>query len=199
MAAVSLLPSPQQTQVTMSRRVPLGNLPNAANSPYRGTAPGTKRPRSHADSQRELAYAQPPPAKKQMLEGDVQGSLRQAQFRKAGYNNPPNGLQKKLEAVVRDGGRQITKAPEKASKTGFDNLESIRQWQRHYKKVFPQVVFYYESIPDDVRAKLSRQVQSLGSVSQSRVSRGGMIESLTVYTARGSFLFQNSHARRYYS
>jgi regulatory subunit for Cdc7p protein kinase len=149
----------------MSRRVPLGNLPNAANSPYRGSAPGTKRARSNADGQRELAYAQPPPAKKQMLEADAQDSLRHGQFRKAGYNNPPTGLQKKLEAVSREGGRQTAKAPEKPSRTGPDNLESIRQWQRHYKKVFPQVVFYYESIPDDMRAKISRQVQSLGSVS----------------------------------
>jgi regulatory subunit for Cdc7p protein kinase len=150
----------------MSRRVPLGNLPNAANSPYRGPTSGAKRPRSHVDGQRELAYAQPPPAKKQMLEADAQDSLRHGQLRKAGYNNPPpTGLQKKLEAVAREGGRQTTKAPEKATRTGPDNLESIRQWQRHYKKVFPQVVFYYESIPDDVRAKISRQVQSLGSVS----------------------------------
>jgi regulatory subunit for Cdc7p protein kinase len=172
MAAVSLLPSPQPTHdIGMSRRVPLGNLPNAANSPFRGTAaaPGTKRARSHAENQRDLTYAQPPPAKKQAVEDTDLEARRHAQLRKAGYN-PPTGLQKKLEAAARESGtRQTSKAAEKAQKQGSDNLDSIRQWQRHYKKVFPQIVFYYESIPDDVRAKISRQVQALGSVSTSHL------------------------------
>jgi regulatory subunit for Cdc7p protein kinase len=152
------------------RRVPLGNLPNATNSPFRGAAaaaaaaaaaPGTKRARQAGD--RDLSYAQPPPAKKQIVEADDQDARRHAQLRKAGYN-PPTGLRSKLEAAQREV-RSNSRPSEKASKPSTDNLENIRQWQQHYKKVFPQIVFYYESIPEDVRQKISRQVQALGSVS----------------------------------
>jgi regulatory subunit for Cdc7p protein kinase len=147
-----------------SRRVPLANLPNAANSPYRdAVAPGTKRARSHAGDQRELAYAQPPPAKKQILEANEEESRQHTLLRKAGHN-PPTALQKKLEAV-RDA-RPASRAAEKTQKASQENLESIRQWQRHYKKVFPQIVFYYESVPDDIRSKISRRVQTLGAVSE---------------------------------
>jgi regulatory subunit for Cdc7p protein kinase len=144
-----------------SRRVPLGNLPNATNSPFRDA--GVKRARSHAGDQREHAYTQPP-AKKLVLDADDQEARRHAMLRKAGQN-PPTAIQRKPEAV-RDG-RVASKAPEKAQRTTQENLESIRQWQMHYKKVFPQIVFYYENIPDDVRAKISRLVQTLGAVSAS--------------------------------
>ena len=51
-----------------SRRVPLGNLPNAANSPFReATAPGTKRPRA-ADA----AFEKQHPAKKQVVEAPAE-------------------------------------------------------------------------------------------------------------------------------
>lgn len=150
-----------------SRRVPLANLPNATNSPYRdAAAPGTKRARSHAGDQRELAYAQPP-AKKLMLEADNDETRRHALPRKTSQN-PPTALQRKLEAA-RDSRttetRPMSRAAEKAQKASQDNLESIRQWQRHYKKIFPQIVFYYESIPEDMRSKISRRVQTLGAVS----------------------------------
>ncbi|KAE9974437.1 hypothetical protein EG328_003823 [Venturia inaequalis] len=148
-----------------SRRVPLANLPNATNSPYRdAAAPGTKRARSHAGDQRELAYAQPP-AKKLMLEADHEETRRHALPRKTSQN-PPTALQRKLEAA-RDSRttetRPMSRATEKAQKASQDNLESIRQWQRHYKKIFPQIVFYYESIPEDMRSRISRRVQTLGA------------------------------------
>lgn len=166
MASVSLRPSPTARTMT-SRRVPLANLPNATNSPYRdAAAPGTKRARSHAGDQRELAYAQPP-AKKLMLEADHEETRRHALPRKTSQN-PPTALQRKLEAA-RDSRttetRPMSRATEKAQKASQDNLESIRQWQRHYKKIFPQIVFYYESIPEDMRSRISRRVQTLGAVS----------------------------------
>lgn len=43
-------------------------------------------------------------------------------------------------------------------------LEDLRQWQRHHRMRFPNYVFYFESIPDDVRAKLVKQIVSLGAV-----------------------------------
>jgi hypothetical protein len=44
-------------------------------------------------------------------------------------------------------------------------LESVRQWQRHYRKVFPQFVFYFESVSNDLRDTFARQVRCLGAVS----------------------------------
>ncbi|KAI9803582.1 MAG: hypothetical protein M1825_001925 [Sarcosagium campestre] len=53
-------------------------------------------------------------------------------------------------------------AAQKRSNT-IDNNETVKQWQRHYRKVFPQFVFYFESIPDDLHRRCSRQVLSLGA------------------------------------
>jgi len=44
------------------------------------------------------------------------------------------------------------------------NLETIRQWQKHYRKVFPEYTFYFESIPEDLKGRFSRQIASLGAV-----------------------------------
>src|SRR5687768_16196868 len=75
MAAVSLSPLPVTLSSMSSRRVPLSSNPNAVNSPYRPSqATASRQKRSHANIQREDAYGQPPPAKKQML--DSQQVLR---------------------------------------------------------------------------------------------------------------------------
>jgi len=125
------------------------------------TTAATKRSRSHASDQRELTYGQPPPAKKQIIEVEDQEARRNALLRKAGYN-APTSFQKKLEALRES--KPVQKTPERNQRVTSENLESIRQWQKHYRKAFPQFVFYFESIPDDVRVKASRQVQSLGAV-----------------------------------
>lgn len=46
-----------------------------------------------------------------------------------------------------------------------EKLENVRQWQKHYRKAFPQFVFYFESVPNDVRAKCLKQAIALGAVS----------------------------------
>lgn len=143
-----------------SRRQVLADIPHAINSPNRGLAAlATKRPRSYAADQRELAYGQPPPAKKQLLQTDEQEARRYALLQKTG-NQPPTTLQQKLEAV-RDA-RQFVKPTEKRQLQA--NLEDIRQWQRHYRKVFPQIVFYFDNVPEEIREKVKRQVKNLGSV-----------------------------------
>ncbi|KAL1954191.1 hypothetical protein VTO42DRAFT_1547 [Malbranchea cinnamomea] len=43
------------------------------------------------------------------------------------------------------------------------DIESIRLWQKYYRKVFPSFVFYFENIPDDTRYKFSRQIAALGA------------------------------------
>lgn len=65
--------------------------------------------------------------------------------------------------------------------------ETLRQWQRYYRKAFPTFVFYFESIPGDVRQKCVRQIMGLGAVCAT--SR----DSLYVL---GSSLIDHSHLCR---
>ncbi|KAF2020794.1 sporulation-specific protein 6 [Aaosphaeria arxii CBS 175.79] len=142
-----------------NRRVPLGNIQNATNSPLRVAAVGGKRQRSHASEQRDLPYGQPPP-KKQIVEVDDAEARRYGGLtRRSGA--PPTAFQKKLEAVREV--KAVPKQSERSTKGAQENLETIRQWQRHYRKMFPQFVFYFESIPDDVRSKVLKQAQMLGA------------------------------------
>jgi regulatory subunit for Cdc7p protein kinase len=62
----------------------------------------------------------------------------------------------------------------KAEKAPADTMDSIRQWQRHYRKAFPQFVFYFDSIPEDVRRRFSRQVIALGAVSHPTAHSAGL-------------------------
>ncbi|GME24581.1 BRCT domain-containing protein [Neofusicoccum parvum] len=118
-----------------SRRVPLANVPNATNSPYRpNAATATKRSRSHASEQRESAYNGQPPAKKQFFEENDTEARRQALLKKAGQTQ---SVQKKLDAA-RDV-RPSQKPVERTQKSAQDNYDTIRQWQKHYRKVFPHV------------------------------------------------------------
>jgi len=158
--AATLVQSPQAPSAMTSRRQVLADIPNAINSPNRGLAPlGNKRPRSYAADQRELAYGQPPPAKKQLLQTEDQEARRNSLLQRTG-NQPPTALQRKLEAV-RDA-RQPARPTEKRQIQA--NLEDIRQWQRHYRKIFPQIVFYFDNVPQDICEKVKRQVKNLGSV-----------------------------------
>ncbi|KAF1984957.1 hypothetical protein K402DRAFT_405725 [Aulographum hederae CBS 113979] len=151
-----------------SKRAPLANNPNAANSPYRAVAAAaTKRSRSHAGDQREIPYGQPPPAKKQLVSVDDEENRRNTLLKKVN-NNQPTTLRQKLEAARDSRSPQKQEKPQKAS---GQNLETIRQWQKHYRKVFPQFVFYFESIPEDGRHKISRQVLSLGAREEKFFSR----------------------------
>jgi regulatory subunit for Cdc7p protein kinase len=173
MAAVSIFDLPHTLSSMTARRVPLSSNPNAANSPYRAvTAAGTKPKRSYATIQREEAYGQPPPAKKQIVEVSQRNlrtpprqstadSLEGHVFSRRAHAQP-TAFDRKLEAARR---RPAQQAVAKADKVAEENLETIRQWQRHYRKVFPKFVFYFESIADDTRMRYAKQVTALGAVS----------------------------------
>lgn len=151
-----------------SKRLPLANNSNAVNSPFRTIHPVSGK-RSRAQDPRDASQ---PPLKKQVLDHDhdenhqprslIRQSLAQQEkdaqlfLRKPG-NAPPTAFERKLAAARKPPSAQ------KPQRTA-DSLESIRQWQRHYRKAFPQFVFYFESVPDDVRTKVSRQIQYLGAV-----------------------------------
>jgi regulatory subunit for Cdc7p protein kinase len=88
-----------------------------------------------------------------MIEVDDAEARRYGLQRRSGA--PPTAFQKKLEAA--------RTAPKQTEKAQRENLETIRLWQRHYRKMFPSFVFYFESIPDDVKTKVLRQVMTLGA------------------------------------
>jgi regulatory subunit for Cdc7p protein kinase len=157
MATVSISPSAQDISVMSTRRAPLSSNPNAANSPFRplATAAG-KRSRSYSSVQRELPYGQPPPLKKQMMEVD-QSALQTPPRQQSSQN-----VFSRRAVAARD--RQLQQKGSKIDRASQENLETIRQWQRHYRRVFPEYVFYFESIPEELRLKCSRQVISLGAV-----------------------------------
>src|SRR4051812_3434748 len=70
-ALVSFSPTPPHTAMA-GRRTPLASNKDAVNSPIRGIAAlGRHQKRSHAMTQREDIYGQPPPTKKMMIDHGV--------------------------------------------------------------------------------------------------------------------------------
>lgn len=172
MAAVFVPPSPQPVQ-NMSTRRPLANVPNATNSPHRPGLVPAKRPRTNTPF--DIPYGQPPP-KKQVVEGaepdarsptrsrsNTNQSAESRLFSRRANQGQPSAFEKRLVAA-RDSDKQRQPRP-RHEKLSAETIDSVRQWQRHYRKAFPQFIFYFDSIPVDVRTKCSRQVKELGAVS----------------------------------
>lgn len=171
MAAVSISPTPAaHPSITMAtRRVPLGSNPNAANSPMRPSSAsllafqGSKIPkaRSHAEIMREEAYGQPPPAKRQMVERGVQRAVpspSRPRPTNVVYRNRSNRVaeQRPAEQTRRTTQSATFKPTEK-------EVDNIRVWQAQTRSRFPKMVFYFESVPDDLRPRLCKQVTHLGA------------------------------------
>ncbi|RCI10318.1 hypothetical protein L249_8659 [Ophiocordyceps polyrhachis-furcata BCC 54312] len=156
MAAVSLSPTPAAMS---TRRAPLANNPNAANSPLRGasTLPCYAKQKR---AQREDAYVQPPPVKKQALENGSQRAIRSP-----GRPLPPRAqvlVQRTSTSASRSANKdRISRAASAFSAHNADNEKEA--WKKHYRAKFPKMVFYFESIPDDVRAKLTKRVTYFGA------------------------------------
>ncbi|KYG40618.1 hypothetical protein M433DRAFT_8628 [Acidomyces richmondensis BFW] len=157
-----------------SRRAPLANVPNAVNSPIRGAAVNHgKRTRAGAG---DAGYGQPP-AKKQVIElvdedgenvdprkrnvvaAAVPDRVDEAFGKRS--NAQPTALERKLVAAREKKPAPTPQSRERTLRTHADNIESIRQWQRHYRKQFPNFVIYFDSVPDDIRAKTLRQIHKL--------------------------------------
>ena len=173
MAAVSIPPSPYTIGTMTNRRIPLSSVPHAANSPVRAVAAAASKRSRPLDFAQEVTYGHPPPAKKHIIE--VKESQprtppprRQSSAKEgAVFNRGPSGAQltafdKKLLAVKDN--PAPTKPPRQETVVE-ESLESVRQWQRHYRKAFPNFVFYFESIPDESRKQISRQIAHFGAVS----------------------------------
>ncbi|KAJ9365422.1 hypothetical protein DTO280E4_391 [Paecilomyces variotii] len=164
-----------------TRRAPLANVPNAANSPHRTGIAAMKRSRT-AGSQVDIPYGQPPPKKQHVDREELEPrsptrpkttiypSAESKFFTKRTNNAQPSAFEKKLVAA-RDKERLSQTKGVRYEKTSAETLDNIRQWQRHYRKAFPQFVFYFDSIPEDVRNKCSRQVTALGAREEKFFSR----------------------------
>ena len=156
------------------RRVPLSSVPNAANSPFRAVAAAaSKRSREQLEAQEDLSYEYQPHPKRQALQeartnlrvSPRKQALQSAEgriFNRRTANATPTAFERKLLAARGERSQQRVERQEKASN---EALDTVRQWQRHYKKSFPGFVFYFESVPEDVRVRCSRWVRSLGAVS----------------------------------
>ena len=169
-----------------SKRIPLGNIPNVANSPLRSiTAATFKRSRDQVEAQEDLSYDLQPRAKRQALEEghtslrisprkqtlqSVEGRI----FNRRTLNTQPTLFEKKLLASTKDSKvtqkieqkieQRVQQKVERQGKASHEALEDIKQWQRHYKRSFPTFVFYFESLPEEIRVKCSKWVRSLGAV-----------------------------------
>lgn len=162
MAAVSLSPSPVPIAAMSTRRVPLASNPNVVNSPLRGHATlnaHAKQKRSYANVQREEAYGQPPPAKKQALDNGSQRAVRS-----------PTKTSRTQVLVQRSAATRSTTLKDRATRSAQDATRTVQDkdtekeaWKKHYRVKFPKMVFYFESIPDDIRAKLTKRVTYLGA------------------------------------
>ncbi|RVX73534.1 hypothetical protein B0A52_02422 [Exophiala mesophila] len=161
---------------TSSRRIPLASLANATNSPHRPlTNSGSKRPRSIAN----VSHQENEPPQKRLAMDKTNKDTHTATPRRQTNSQHPtmpearvfergngesasNAFQRKLVAA-RDGpnpGMKVTKTldPVHASKE-----ESIRTWQKHYRKIFPTFSFYFDGLSDDARTRFVRQISSLGA------------------------------------
>ncbi|KAF2210810.1 hypothetical protein CERZMDRAFT_44532 [Cercospora zeae-maydis SCOH1-5] len=149
-----------------ARRVPLASVPHAANSPAFGakrklhdaTLPQAKRPNTAANNENL------DPRRKNGVTVVAVDKLDEA-FRAS--HRPPTAFEKKLTAV-----REKRKTPQhtqqlrhesRTQRQHADNVESIRQWQKHYRRQFPQFVFYFDNVPEDIRHKAVREITSLGA------------------------------------
>lgn len=158
MATVSLSPSPIPSSIMSTRRVPLSANPNVANSPVRGiaalTAAASKQKRSYANIQREEAYGQAPPAKKQMLDNGSQRALRSP-------TKQPSRIAVARGTTRSYGAENVQQHV--GQKPSEEEVDQVRKWQNHQRSRFPKFVFYFESIPDDQRVKLAKQLAQLGA------------------------------------
>lgn len=172
-AAVFIPPSPHDpfTMSTTRPRAPLASIPNATNSPHRSLTQSIgKRTRQ----QGPVLQENEPPQKKQVVEKNTredapttprrrvpQPTAEGRVFERGSKNVKPTNFHKKLIATKKE-----------VERPTVDTADStIRAWQKHYRKVFPGFVFYFDSIPDDIRVRFSKQISNFGAVSSPRVLR----------------------------
>lgn len=86
-------------------------------------------------------------------------------------NGQATAFEKKLMAVRDQKAGSSQPRTSKYEKASAEKLDNIRQWQRHYRKAFPGFVFYFDSLPADVRNRSLREVLALGAREERFFSR----------------------------
>lgn len=145
------------------RRVPLADNPNAANSPLRSkrtyAALEDGRENDASFKKRLLVDGSAHTSRVPLISASVESKVfvdRQV-TQATGY------------AVVRkthDSNRAVRHdlTVEDDSVRLRANQETVRAWRKHYLRVFPTLVFYFESAPQEVCLRSSRQIAQLGAV-----------------------------------
>lgn len=181
MAAVAVSPAQYHRRVMSNRRAPLSSVPNAVNSPYRVPAAATKRSRQQLD-QEDIGY-EPQPAAKRVATNNgrlfprtppQKQNLQQAEARVFGKrpgNAKPTPFECRLLEAKEKNALAVQEAKqeqrvERPGRVAIEPLQGIRQWQKHYRKVFPTFVFYFESVSDETRARYSKFIRVFGAVSR---------------------------------
>lgn len=156
---------------TSTRRQPLMSIPNATNSPHRNlNNSGSKRIRALANvSQQENE----PPTKRQAIEKSHREPVpitprrhqtqdgNAGQVFERGQADPQNTFTKRL-AAARDRERAAPHA-RTVTKQSAKDVESVRQWQKHYRRLFPGFRFYFDAVPDEQKQKIARQAAHFGA------------------------------------
>ncbi|KAL8715754.1 MAG: hypothetical protein Q9220_000421 [cf. Caloplaca sp. 1 TL-2023] len=162
-----------------NRRAPLSSVPHAVNSPYRIPAAGVaKRSRQQVD-QEDVGCDQQPPLKRAAIVNDrlpprtppQRQGLHQAEgrvFGKRPGNVQPTAFERRLlEAKERKAVEVQERRPEqrveRSVRNTIETFEGIRQWQKHYIKVFPTFVFYFESVADEQRSRHAKFIRAFGA------------------------------------
>ena len=183
--------------MSTTRRIPLSTSnPNVANSPMRAASAslnGAKKVRSHADTMREEAYGLPPPAKRQMIERGVPSPSRSKATRTIVHRTASRA------AASNSATTQKTSHASNTYKPTEEELVNLRTWHTQIRSRFPKMVFYFESISDDQRSRLAKQVGRLGAVSDvdmiccSQISKAYRLPP----TARREVLLHQHHPHRH--
>jgi regulatory subunit for Cdc7p protein kinase len=50
--------------------------------------------------------------------------------------------------------------------------DTVKQWQRQYRKLFPTFRFYFDGFSDEAKSRFLRQITALGGVSLQSRSKG---------------------------
>lgn len=207
MAAILLSPlsvNLPSSSMSTSRRAPLSSIPQAINSPLKATSQQAKQKRSYASTQRDESYGHGPPAKKQMLDTFQvtrtpprqisNQSLPEQRIltRKANTLHYPTQDRKTVSS------REPQPIVKKSDRVQEQDLETIRKWQKHYQKIFPSFVFYFESVPEDVRVKYTKHVMALGAVRHLFILRSIGYLLTRWLTERGQILLERGYSRRHH-
>ena len=175
MASISNSPGLSRVSNANQRRIPLGDIPNAANSPRRPSA-AIKRLRLDPEAKEDFGIDEQRPAKRQALTAKrlAPRTPRRQPAPLAGEGifeekktTQPTAFERRLRAAkeTADRERQPQQHQERQSRSEEQVAEEIRAWRRSTQRAFPSFVFYFEGIPDETRRRCSRIVRGLGAVS----------------------------------